>query len=182
MTRIIGFEGILDEEDIISYGAAAIELDSGEIVNSITRLMQKRTDFDENVEALTLFTKPWDVDHDVDDAELVVGEAPGCPLGHVAADARAGDFHGIENRAPRPAAGSVDSSAGNARSRSCTCCSGIGCRLSSMPMRRHGESPMPFLQRSGREMLPVRSCTRRRFSRRAILCCWHSASTSRRIR
>lgn len=72
MTRIIGFEGILDEEDIISYGAAAIELDSGEIVNSITRLVQKRIDFDENVEALTLFTKPWDVEHNVNDAELVV--------------------------------------------------------------------------------------------------------------
>lgn len=72
MTRIIGFEGLLDEEDIISYGAAAIELDGGETVNSVTRLRQKRTDLDEKVEALTLFAKPWDVDHEVDDAELIV--------------------------------------------------------------------------------------------------------------
>jgi hypothetical protein len=71
MTRVVGFEGILTDDDVISYGAAAIERD-GVIVNSITRIEQPREELDENVEAVTFFQKSWEVAHSVDDAELIV--------------------------------------------------------------------------------------------------------------
>ena len=71
MIRIIGFEGTLGDA-IISYGAAAIELEDGTVINSFARLQQQRESIDGS-EALTTFDRPWEFeDESLQEEQLLV--------------------------------------------------------------------------------------------------------------
>jgi hypothetical protein len=71
MIRIIGFEGVLGGA-VISYGAAAVELHDGTIINSFTRHKQARSEIDAS-EALTFFKTSWEFDDDsLADENLVI--------------------------------------------------------------------------------------------------------------
>jgi hypothetical protein len=69
--RLIGIEGLLGDA-MISYGAAAIELPDGTVINSFTRYHQARENIDSS-EALTTFERPWEFeDESLAEENLVI--------------------------------------------------------------------------------------------------------------
>src|SRR6185503_1631130 len=62
MIRVIGYEGLTGEA-LITYGAAAVEMTDGRLINSFTRFRQPNENLDES-EALTRFQRPWELDDD----------------------------------------------------------------------------------------------------------------------
>lgn len=62
MIRILGFEGVLGDA-LVAYGAAAVQLPDGTVMNSFTRVRQPLPEFDRS-EAVTLFKQAWEFDDD----------------------------------------------------------------------------------------------------------------------